>query len=122
MARAVTAGLLGAEEDQLRLVLDPALIEVPRGFRPRPEATAPAPGAGPASATPEEPDLFLGWVARMAARTQTTREQVLARVATVQERFGGLLSAEAAILVLARESGLDVAAAAAQAESGRVKH
>src|ERR687891_481157 len=52
---AVRAGLLAADGDQLRLVVDPHLVEVPRGFRPkadadaapRPAAPLPAAGAGP---------------------------------------------------------------------------
>lgn len=110
--RAVAAGLLAEDGEALRFVLDPQAVEVPRGFRPDPQAL---PAAAPASAKPPEPDLFLGWVARLAAHQGATREQVLGRVAAVQERMGGLVNAEAAVLLLAREAGLDVAKAAALA-------
>ncbi len=113
--RAVAAGLLAQEGEHLRFVLDAHAIEVPRGFRPDPEAL-PAPAA-PAAAPPE-PDLFLGWVARLAAHHGQAREQVLGRVAAVQERMGGLLTAEAAVLLLARDAGMDVAAAARKALAG----
>lgn len=112
--RAVAAGLLTPEGDGLRFVLDPAAIEVPRSFRPDPEAMG-APAA-PSAAAPE-PDVFLGWVARLAAHHGATREHILGRVAAVQERMGGLLTAEAAVLMLARDAGLDVAKAARQAEA-----
>ena len=110
--RAVAGGLLAPEGEHLRFVLDAQAIQVPRGFRPDPEAL-PAPAA-PSSAPPE-PDLFLGWVARLAAHHAQTREQVLGRVAAVQERMGGLLTAEAAVLMLARDAGMDVSAAARKA-------
>lgn len=109
--RAVTAGLLAPDGDNLRLVLDPQTIPVPRGFRPHPEASAPA----APNTTPAPPDAFLGWVARLAAHHGVTREQILGRVAAVQERMGGLLTAEAAVLWLGRDAGLDVTGDAARA-------
>lgn len=112
--RAIAAGLLAEEGDALRLVLDPQSIQVPRGFKPDPQALPPA--APPAAKAPE-PDLFLGWVARLAAHHGSTREHVLGRVAALQERMGGLVTAEAAVLLLAREAGLDVAKAARLAEA-----
>lgn len=112
--RAVTAGILTPDDDQLRFVLDPAAISVPRGFKPNPDALATA-----APATPQaQPDLFLGWVARLAAHQGATREHVLGRVAAVQERLGGLLTAEAAVLCLARDAGLEVARDAGRALQG----
>jgi hypothetical protein len=62
-----------------------------------------------------EPDRFLAWVARLASQRGMTREQVLGEVALVQEGMGGLLTAEAAVLVLARRLGVDVAAEAGAA-------
>ena len=135
---AVRAGILAADGDQLRLVLDPQAIAVPRGFRPKPDGGAgdPAPSrAAPASPThapaphtsapaapapPPEPDLFLAWVAKLAAQRQGTREQVLGQVAALQEAMGGLLTAEAAVLLLARRSGLDVAEPARTAAAAMV--
>jgi hypothetical protein len=131
--RAVQAGLLAADGDRLVLVIDPATVEVPRGFRPRPEAAAEAPSAGgvapgagagtsgpassgPAAAAP--PDPFLAWLAKLAADRGLTRDQVLAQVAQTQEQMGGLLTAEAAVLLLARRNGLDVADASRLAEAG----
>jgi hypothetical protein len=117
--RAVRAGLLAEDGADLRLVVDPARVEVPRGFRPKPDAEAAPPhsaagaaGAGGAAAAPPEPDPFLGWVARIAAARDLTREQVLGQVAALQGSMGGLLTAEAAVLLLARRNGLDVQAAA----------
>lgn len=138
--RAVRAGLLAPDGDVLRLVIDPAVVEVPRGFRPRPEAEAgedSAAGAAPRkgndgrpAAAPAQPagspspaspapaiDPFLGWVARVAAQRGLTREQVLAQVALTQGQMGGLLTGEAAVLLLARRNGLDVAEAARQGEA-----
>lgn len=115
--RAARSGLLGVEEDRLRLVVDPAGVEVPRGFRPKHDADAPAGGQ-----STEAPDLFLGWVAKLCVHSQVPREQVLQRVAAAQERMAGLLNAEAAVLWLAKEAGLDVAKDAAAAEAAlRVK-
>ena len=139
--QAIRAGLLAPDGDLLRLVVDPNAVEVPRGFRPKPGEAAtprdptprggtPAPGspAGGAAAKaeasaapavqPPPPDPFLGWVAKVAAHRGLTRDQVLAQVATTQEQMGGLLTAEAAVLLLARRNGLDVAEAARQAEAG----
>lgn len=117
--RAVRAGILAPDGDLMRLVIDPAAVEVPRGFRPRPDAewqasaeTAPtAPAKDPAP-----PDPFLTWVAKVAAHRDATRDHVLADVAATQEQMGGLLTAEAAVLLLARRNGLDVADAARVAE------
>lgn len=134
--RAERAGLLAADGDSLRLVIDPAKVEVPRGFRPRPDADVGANARGPAaspggskadaSPLPNEPpstmppspaDPFLTWVAKVAAARSLTREQVLGQVATTQQQMGGLLTAEAALLLLARRNGLDVDAAARSAEA-----
>lgn len=119
--RAVRAGLLAEDGADLRLVVDPAKVEVPRGFRPKPDAEAAAPqaGGGDAGTGASEPDPFLGWVARIAAQRGLTREQVLGQVAALQESMGGLLTAEAAALLLARRNGLDVQAAA-QAAADRM--
>ncbi len=111
IARAERSGLLAQDGEELRFVLDPHSVEIPRGFKPDPEAA----GVVRAEA---EPDLFLVWVAKVAAATSQTREQVLGRVATLQQKMGGLLTAEAAVLWLARDAGLDIVAAAQQAEKG----
>lgn len=116
--RAVAAGLLTEDPAGLRLVIDPATVAVPRGFRPKPDAAAERAPTAPAP----EADPFLAWVAKLAAHHGQTREQVLGRVAAVQERMGGLLGAETAVLWLAREAGLDVTAASVAAlERLRVK-
>jgi hypothetical protein len=122
---AVRAGLLAEDDGKLRLVIDPAAVEVPRGFRPAPVAAAsPGPaqandrsGPGPGPATAPPPDPFLAWVAKVAAQRGQTRDTVLAEVAAVQTQMGGLLTAEAAVLLLARRQGLDVAQAASSAEA-----
>lgn len=112
--RAVTAGLLADDPAGLRLVIDAASVQVPRGFRPNPDAV----GARAPQTAPPEADPFLAWVAKLAAHQGQTREQVLGRVAAVQERMGGFLAADAAVLWLAREAGFDVAAAAEAALRG----
>jgi hypothetical protein len=124
---AVRSGILAkdGDGDELRLVIDPQAVEVPRGFRPQPDAQATStspPASGPgAAAHAVEPDLFLSWVARLAAHRRLTREQVLGQVAALQESLGGHLTAEAAILLLARRSGLDVAEAARGAAAAMLK-
>lgn len=110
--RAIASGLLTPDGELMRFVLDPATVQVPRGFKPDPAAIAPA---APTAPVPE-PDLFLGWVARLSAHHGAPREHILGRVAAVQERMGGMLTAEAAALWLARDAGLDVAQAARAAE------
>ncbi len=118
---AVRAGLLAPDGDVLRLVIDPQAVEVPRGFRPRPDApAAPGPtsaGAGP----PAGGDPFLAWLAKVAAQRGWTRDQVLQQVHALQDSMGGLLTAEAAVLVLARRAGLEVADAARAAEAAMVR-
>jgi hypothetical protein len=134
--RAVRAGLLAPDGDLMRLVIDPQAVEVPRGFRPRsdPEATPPAGSAPPSATSPKQPaseavpspsplampppDPFLTWVAKVAAQRGLTRDQVLGQVALAQQEMGGLLTAEAAVLLLARRNGIDVAEAAKAAEAG----
>ena len=118
--RGVNAGFLTPDGETLRLVIDPSSVEVPRGFKPNPDASASTPGtptASSASSTvPAPADPFLGWVAKVAAQRGLTRDQILGQVATTQEEMGGLLTAEAAVLVLARRNGLDVADAARAAQ------
>lgn len=113
--RAAKAGLLGADEDRLRLVIDPTTVEVPRGFRPKPDAVAP-------DAPAPEADLFLAWVAQLCVHGGVTRDHVLQRVTALQDRMGGMLTAQAAVLWLAKEAGFDVATDAQAAEAAlRVK-
>lgn len=139
--RGVDAGLLAPDGGVHRLVIDPAAVELPRGFRPKVEESAaassptpapamttePAADAGPSTlpparpprppGTPAPPDLFLTWVARLAAQRGLTRDQVLGQVADLQESMGGLLTGEAAVLLLARRNGTDIAATAGEAEA-----
>lgn len=124
--RGVRAGLLVPEGDLLRLLLDPQAVVVPRGFRPKPEAEAEPSGPGDArpgdkATAPAEPDLFLTWVARIAAHRAWTRDAVLLQVSELQGSMGGLLTGEAAVLLLARRSGLDVTAAANEAAATMLK-
>ena len=115
VGRARTAGLLAVEGEALRLGFDPGGVEVPRGFRPRPDAVpvAAAQPVGGAGAT--SPDGFASWLDLVAKASGGDRTQVLAEVAALQERMGGLLTADAAILALASRRGLDVKLAAAEA-------
>jgi hypothetical protein len=121
--RGVNAGLLTPDGDTLRLVIDPASVEVPRGFKPNPDASAgpagPASSSSGSSTASAPADPFLGWVAKVAAQRGLTRDQVLGQVAAAQEELGGLLTAEAAVLLLARRNGLDVRDAARAAEGAR---
>ena len=125
---AVRGGLLAPEGDQLRLLIDPQLVEVPRGFRPKADAVPTPPSGAAASSKPApdsapmpEPDLFLSWVTRIAAQRGLTREHVLGQVAALQESLAGLLTAEAAVLLLAKRNGADVATAAAAAEAAMLR-
>ncbi len=130
------AGLLLADGEDLRLAFDPKAVDVPRGFRPDPghlptgsavpmperSDTAP-PADAPAAATPqaagdttsEAPDAFGAWLGKVAAARGEDLGATMGAMEAMQERTGGLLFAEAAILVLGAEAGLDVAAAAEQA-------
>jgi hypothetical protein len=98
------AGLL-AGQDVFTPTFEAAHVEVPRGFRPDPERL-PVVAAG---------DPFHAWLARVAAATNRDEDDVMRMVAVVQEEFGGLLEAHAALLVLAADHGLDVTAAADEA-------
>jgi hypothetical protein len=116
----VSAALLRAEGESLVLAVDPATVEVPRGFRPGaqpvpapPRPAAPAAAAQAPAAAPVDP--FLEWVERVAAATGSDRRRVLAQVADAQARMGGMLSAMAAVLWLAARAGLDAREAAAAA-------
>lgn len=101
VARAEAAGHLVAG-DALRLAVDPDTVDIPRGFRPEPDAVMEGPDQG---------DPFLEWVNRLAK--QSSRSDVLAAIATRQETH--LLDAMSAVLMLAQEAGLDVTAAARDA-------
>jgi len=108
--RALEAGVLVEEGGELRMRRDPRSVEVPRGFRPDPGAVMERPEA------PADP--FLGWVDRVAEARGQDRAAVLEEVARRQDRLHGLLDAQAAVLRLAHEAGLDVAEAARAAEQG----
>lgn len=136
VARGIEAALLRPDGDDLRLAVDPATVEIPRGFRPgaQPAAVAAqahrvtsagpssvgapaaaASGGGPAVAAASPApvvDPFLDWVDRLATHNRIERRQVLEQVNAVQEQMGGHLSAIAALLWLASRAGLDVRAAA----------
>lgn len=105
VARALAAGVLAPDGNRCRLVPDPGALEAARGFRPDPAAQA---GATPA---PAETD-FLHWVDRLAREVRCDRSEALARIGALQERMGGLLTAQAAVLWLVREAGVDVRPAA----------
>lgn len=106
--RATAAGLLVAEGDALRLALDPAAVQVPPLFRPRPDA-APEPVA---AAPP--PDSFVVWLDAYARHAGCDRAEALRRVAERQAAAHGLLTADVALLWVAAEAGLDVRSAAAK--------
>lgn len=104
VARAARSGLLAARDGLLARPTRSGTA-APLGFKPDPEAD---PGGA-------VDDPFAAWLARVAERTRKTREHVLADVAAQQQRLGGWITAEAAVLLLAREAGLDVREAAADA-------
>ncbi|MHB8632425.1 MAG: DUF2240 family protein [Thermoplasmatota archaeon] len=79
--------------------------EAPLGFRPDP-------GGEPA---PVAPDPFAALLQEVATRTGRPRDQVLGQVAALQARVGGWMTAHAALLAVARETGMDVAPRAAAA-------
>lgn len=103
VAQAGEAGLLEPGPEGEELSFDPGPVEIPRGFRPRGDF------AHEEDAAPPEAHGFLAWVDRVAEASGSSRQAVLDEVAETQDAFGGLLTAEAAVLWLARERGLDVA-------------
>jgi hypothetical protein len=106
--RAQAAGLLAPDGDALRLTLDPAAVPIPPLFRPRPDAE---PEAG-APAAPA--DSFVTWLDAYSRHAGCDRAEALRRVARRQEEVHGLLTADAALLWVASEAGLDVRSAAAK--------
>lgn len=118
------ASLLEEDGDGLRLTFEEGAVEIPRRFRPDPEdlpepasamKEAPAgPGSGGAA-----PDGFEAWAKRLAEHRGRDLADVLDDVAALQERMGGLLHAETAVLRLMAEAGLDVRAEA-EAELERI--
>jgi hypothetical protein len=105
---AQAAGLLAPDGDALRFTLDPASVQVPTLFRPRPDAEpeAAAPAGPPAS--------FVVWLDAYVRQAGCDRAEALRRVAQRQEEAHGLLTADVALLWLAAEAGLDVRTAAAR--------
>ncbi len=91
--------------------------------RPAPADTvgpSASPGAQPgatqaAAGVDSEEDTFAAWLPRVAAARGEDIGATMAAMEAMQENAGGLLFAEAAILVLGAQAGLDVAAAAGQA-------
>lgn len=100
------AGLLIPDGDAYRPSFDVAQVEVPRRFRLHPGAERPKATGG---------DPFTAWVDRVAAAKGIDAKAVLQQVAAKQEAHGGLMEAEAALLLLAAEAGVDVRAAAKDA-------
>lgn len=116
------AGILVDGGDGLRLAFDPKEVDVPRHFRPEavqvatPDLRATAPPGAPEGDGPDEaPSLFLSWVDRLAAAREVDRDAALEAVRGFQDEMGGLLTAEAAVLALAADAGLDVSEAADEA-------
>lgn len=127
LGAALAAGLLSEDGDELRLGVDPEEVRVPVGFRPDPlalaapgEATA-AGGAG-GSGRPRKEDPVLDWMRRIAEATGQKRADVAAQMAARQEAMAGHLTAEVAVLWLARDAGLDVTEALADAVAGLTTH
>jgi hypothetical protein len=106
--RAQIAGLLVADGEALHLQIDPASIAVPPLFRPRPDAQP-----EPAAPAPT-PDSFAVWLDAYARHAGCDRAEALRRVAQRQQEVHGLLTADAALLWVASEAGLDVRGAAAR--------
>ncbi len=102
---AKAAGLLEEDGAALRLSVDPRDYDAQLGFRPDPEKM---PESSPSSRPRGNKDPFVAWVERVAATTGQSRAAVLAQVADRQQTMGGLLTAEVAVLWVARDAGLDV--------------
>jgi hypothetical protein len=92
------ARLLESREGTIRPAFDLASVDVPMDYTPT-SAILDAP-------TPVSEDLFLRLVDAIAAKTGTDRRTAIAMVNAVQERLD--LELEAAALVAARRSGIDV--------------
>lgn len=83
--------------------------------RTPPSEAGAAPPSGPTAGPGPQEDRSTTWLHRVGEATGKDRAAVLAAVAARQEEFHGLLSSEAALLLLAKEAGLDVREAAAAA-------
>ncbi len=105
VGRAQAASILAQDNGLLRVTFAPETVDVPLGFRPDPSAAAPPRASS-------QGDAFADWLLRVAAQTGLARPAILTQVAERQARMGGLLSAFAALLWIAADNGLDVAAAA----------
>ncbi len=105
----IAAGLLRTTDDGAALGFPCREVELPRGFRPGPDAFPDA-----ADATPTTVDPFRDLVDRIATHGNGTRAEVLERIAQVQDRFGGTLHANAAAVRVAIDEGLDVQDTAAR--------
>ena len=91
--------LLESRDGSIRPVFDVSTIEVPRDYVPTTAILA--------APTPVEEDLFVRVVDAIAAKTGMDRKAVIRRVNEVQERMD--VEVEVAALVVARQSGVDVA-------------
>ncbi len=112
IAAANAAGILQPDGDALRLAFDARTIDAPRGFRPDPDSV---PRAITSHAPPPRMDPFMACVERIGKQTGKQRQQILEDVSNLQDQLGGLLTAEAAVLWVAHEAGMDVRREAAEA-------
>ncbi len=123
----IDAALLRVEGDMASLSFDPRSVELVKG-RPDPD-DLPVPVPTGARAAPvheaepqEEPqavpeDIFAAWLPKVAAVRGSDVASILAEVEGLQQQTGGLLHADAALLRIGAEAGLDVRDAAAAALS-----
>lgn len=127
--RGVDAGLLEREDDRIQARFDPQAIDVPFGFQPDEELfepiEAPEPATGDETESTDEPGaeasqptqrldeaegspILERVIDRIATSLEGEREQAVAAVNAKQEALGGLVTLDAAALLVARERGLDV--------------
>ncbi|MCA1819087.1 MAG: DUF2240 family protein [Halobacteriales archaeon] len=112
--RCSDAGLLRQQEgdtEMLEFALDPAKVVVPPFFRPHPEAV---PDPLLHSASPPAEEGFLAWLEAYTRHAGCERAEALHRISKRQAEAHGLLTADAALLWVAAEAGLDVRTAAAR--------
>lgn len=117
--RGLNAGYVErVDEDRLAAGFDPSEIEIPFGFDPADELFEPVETAEDTGTTTgegdeaegleEETPLLGSLLDRIADAVEGDRNQAVAAANAKQEAMGGLVTIEAAALLVAHEHGLDV--------------
>jgi hypothetical protein len=117
------AGLLSPVGESLELTFDAAIIKIPNRYKPPANMVVEAADAPmvatPAKSTDDSP-IFPRLLQRLAEAKRIAKEAALLQVAEVQAKFGGRLTADAALVQVAMNHGLEVASDAS-AELAAIK-